>query len=102
MAKMEYFGVGQEHHIQDVKPDGRRLELDDLSRWEIQPGHSTQVVCWYPTQRVLVEESNAKGHYPITNLETNQTVLGRFIPRKPRLSRLVKKSSRGVKPRQSR
>lgn len=89
MSKTEYIGAGQEHRIMEVKKDGQRLELDDLSRWDIPPGPSTKVACWYSTQRVLVEESEGDAYYILTNLDTpgRDTVRARFVPRRLRLPR---------------
>lgn len=67
-----YSGLGAEHHIVHVRKSGTVLQLDDGSQWDILPGDSTLAVCWYETQRVVVEESNNDLYtYNLTNLDTS-------------------------------
>lgn len=79
MENDEYAGLNQEHLIVKVYKDGMRLKLDDGSVWEIAPGPSTKVICWYPTQRVRVEYEDE--NYLITNLDTSgpDTVEAKFV-----------------------
>jgi len=67
-----YSGLGVEHHIVRVRKYGTVLQLDDGSQWDIPPGDSTIAVCWYESQRVVVEESdNDLYPYKVTNLDTS-------------------------------
>lgn len=72
MSKNEYSGVGKEHHIVKVHPDGMILKLDDGSVWDVRVGPSTKVALWYPLQRIIVEAiQGASGSYSLKNLDTS-------------------------------
>lgn len=48
------------------------MKFVDGSRWSINPGDLSKVVCWSPTSRVIVEKNeNAVYPYKITNLDTS-------------------------------
>ncbi len=38
---------------------GRRLTLNDGSKWDISPGDTSKTGLWYPTQRVIVKDSKS-------------------------------------------
>ena len=63
----------EERLITDVHQYGMHVLLDDDSSWDIQPGPSTKVILWSPTQRVAVEEGD-EGEFILTNLDTRDRV----------------------------
>jgi hypothetical protein len=71
MARCDYLGAGQEHHIVEIKKNGLVIRLSDRSVWNISVGDSTKTVCWYPTMRILVEEGGGLTHpFRLKNLDT--------------------------------
>ena len=56
--------------IMAVHEDGMHVLLDDGSSWDIQPGPSTKVALWYPSQRITIEEDDENDEYILTNLDT--------------------------------
>ena len=61
----------QELHILEVREDGMVVHLDDGSRWNVSVGDNTKAVCWYPTMRVVVEETGSALYpFTLTNLDT--------------------------------
>lgn len=61
----------EELHIIAVHEDGIHILLEDGSSWDIPPGPSTEVVLWYPAQRVTIEKEDESGGYILTNLDTS-------------------------------
>lgn len=71
MGQSTYSGIGQEHHVLEVRKDGLIVCLDDGSVWDVSVGEHTKSLCWYPTMRIVVEE-NDSAMYPfnLKNLDT--------------------------------
>ena len=71
MARSEYSGLGEEHHILEVRKIGLVVCLDDGSVWDVSVADNTKSICWYPTMRVVVGENDSTT-YPFTlkNLDT--------------------------------
>lgn len=59
-------------YVEAVHEDGLHLLLSDGSSWDIEPGPSTKVLLWYPSQRVTVEQAEDTDSYLITNLDTSE------------------------------
>jgi hypothetical protein len=58
--------------IVEVDDDGQTVELDDGSTWNVPLGDNTISICWYETQRIVVEESGDKDYpYRLRNLDTS-------------------------------
>jgi hypothetical protein len=57
--------------VMAVHEDGMHVLLEDGSSWDIQPGPSTKVVLWTPSQRVTIERVDEGGGYMLTNLDTS-------------------------------
>ena len=72
MARNEYSETSRpELHIVEVREDGMVVHLDDGSRWNVSVGDNTKSMCWYPTMRVVVEETDSALYpFTLTNLET--------------------------------
>lgn len=71
MARREYAGIGEEHHVLEVRKDGLVVCLDDGSVWDVSVGEHTKSICWYPTMRVVVEENDSPMYpFTLTNLDT--------------------------------
>jgi hypothetical protein len=59
-----------------VEDDGQTLELDDGSTWNVPVGDNTISICWYETQRIVVEKSADKNYpYRLRNLDTSGDVV---------------------------
>ena len=59
--------------IIDVDDDGQTIELEDGSTWNVSLGDNTISICWYATQRIIVEESGDKSYpYRLCNLDTQE------------------------------
>lgn len=62
--------------IVEVEDDGQTVELDDGSTWNVPLGDNTISICWYETQRIVVEESGDKDYpYRLRNLDTSGDVV---------------------------
>jgi len=71
MARSDYSGLDQEHHVVEIKKKGLVIRLSDGSVWGISVGDTTRTVCWYPTMRILVEEHGGSTHpFRLKNLDT--------------------------------
>ena len=60
-----------ETSVLEVKNDGLKVHLMAGSKWSISPGDISKTIIWYPTQRIVVEESHDDiyTHF-LTNLDT--------------------------------
>jgi hypothetical protein len=57
--------------IINVEDDGQTVELMDGSTWSVSIGEHTRSICWYPTQRIVVEKSGDPSYpYRLRNLDT--------------------------------
>jgi hypothetical protein len=66
-----YSRIGEELTIANVGKDGRSVQLSDGSKWTIKIGDTTKTICWYATQRIVVERNeNETFPYALTNLDT--------------------------------
>ena len=71
MVRSDYPGIGQEHHILEIREDGLVVCLDDGSVWDVSVGDNTKSVCWYPTMRILVDENDSPMYpFSMKNLDT--------------------------------
>ena len=60
-----------ELHIVDIHEDGLVVRLDDGSSWNVPVGDHTKSMCWYPTMRIVVEETGSSLYpFTLTNLDT--------------------------------
>jgi hypothetical protein len=61
----------QENTVVEVRDNGRKIVLFDGSKWSVSEGDSVKTALWYPTQRIIIEESD-NDTYPFTliNLDT--------------------------------
>lgn len=70
--------MSREKHslIINVEDDGQTVELDDGSTWSVSIGDNTLSICWYPTQRVVIEHGSDPGYpYRLRNLDTSGDVV---------------------------
>ena len=57
--------------IINVGDDGQTVELDDGSTWSVSIGDHPRSICWYPTQRIVVEKGDDPSYpYRLRNLDT--------------------------------
>jgi hypothetical protein len=78
MPRMEGCVLMSEQYslVIDIEDDGQTIGLDDGSTWKVPPGDNTISICWYATQRIVVEESGDKNYpYRLRNLDTSGDVV---------------------------
>jgi hypothetical protein len=72
-----------ETSVLEIKNNGLEVHLMNGSRWSVNVGDISKSITWYPTQRILIEESEDDIYpYILTNLDT-------FAPDKIRVSRIL-------------
>lgn len=66
-----YIRIGEQLSVIRISKNGQTVTLSDGSRWRVNVGDTTKTLCWYPTQRIVVEDCN-DGVYPyeLRNLDT--------------------------------
>jgi hypothetical protein len=68
--------VGKQISILKVEMGGKIVILSDSSRWRVRIGDHTKSICWYATQRIVIEEGNTPSYpYRLRNLDTAQDVV---------------------------
>ena len=61
----------KENTVVEVQDNGLKIVLFDGSKWSINADDSTKTAQWYPTQRIIIEESdNDKYPFTLMNLDT--------------------------------
>ena len=60
--------------VQEITELGQEVVLMDGSEWSINPSDTSRTCCWYPTQRIVVEEvDNGRFfNHILTNLDTSE------------------------------
>jgi hypothetical protein len=70
-----YNHVGEQLSVLRRSQYGQTVTLSDGSRWRISVGDATKTFCWYPTQRVVVENCDDDVYpYELHNLDTEGDV----------------------------
>lgn len=57
-----------ETSIARVGKNGRSVTLSNGTKWDISAGDTTKTICWYPAQRVSVEDNGDSCQ--IVNIDT--------------------------------
>ena len=66
-----YNRVGEQLSVMRISKYGQTVTLSDFSRWSINVGDASKTICWYPTQRVVVENCDDDVYpYELHNLDT--------------------------------
>lgn len=66
-----YNRVGEELSVLRRSNNGQTVTLSDGSRWRVSVGDVTKTLLWYPTQRIVVENSDDIVYpYELRNLDT--------------------------------
>jgi hypothetical protein len=77
-----YRGIGKEQSIHVVISEGKIIQLDDGSIWEVYPGDIIKKMLWHETQKVIVlKNDNDIYPYRLKNLFTSdeEVVVARLI-----------------------
>ena len=70
-----YSRVGEQLSVMRISKNGQTVTLSDGSRWRVSVGDVTKTLCWYATQRVVVENcDDGVYHYELRNLDTGADV----------------------------
>jgi hypothetical protein len=66
-----YTRVGEQLSVNRISKNGQTVTLSDGSLWRVSVGDVTKTLCWYPTQRVVVENCDDVVYpYELRNLDT--------------------------------
>lgn len=75
-----YAGVGNEHWIETVTSNGKVVELEDGSVWEIEPADQIDTALWLATADVIVKESRSRIYpYLLINKDDGETAEARLL-----------------------
>ncbi len=66
------YAAGMKHQSWIERITGNFIELTDRSQWEVETADSTQLVYWFPGNKVEAEDLGDHAH--ITHLRTGKTV----------------------------
>jgi len=70
-----YNSIGEELSVMRISKSGETVTLSDGSRWRVSAGDVTKTLCWYATQRIVVEGCDDAVHqYELRNLDTEADV----------------------------
>jgi len=66
-----YDRVGEQLSVTRISKNGQSVTLSDGSRWRVNVGDMTKTLCWYATQRIVVENCDDVVYpYELRNLDT--------------------------------
>ena len=71
----------EEHMLIQVHDDFETLELDDGSKWGVEPGDNPTIVTWLPTEtiRIKVADLNSAWPYELINIKEGVSVRARRV-----------------------
>ena len=70
-AMKPYNRVGEQLSVMRISKNGQTVTLSDGSRWHVSLGDVTKTLCWYPSQRIVVENcDDVLCPYALRNLDT--------------------------------
>jgi hypothetical protein len=78
----EYGGLDKGHRVQKVSDEGRTVELEDGSQWEINATDRLFTGQWLPIMEIFVTAArNPVGafKYSLTNKEVGEIALARYV-----------------------